>query len=494
MNAVLYTDGGNVTPRGPGGSGLCGYEYDPAVVGIPPQPDTDKEPIFGTSTAGFFRLKDLPFGETWVLPTRVISGTKSYAMAITNNIAELGAAIMAFEEIIASNWQSVTLRPDSNYVREGYTAHMDKWVRNGWVTSTGNDVANREIWEKLNELGKEITARGIGIRWMYVAGHSGEPGNERADALATEGKTNGIAGKSVRNVFYDDAKTSMMPAIVTEENPQDAQPISQFLLAMPRWYFINGDRTPQLTADNRAVYYLGVHGKDDELLGKPTYESGYSVVWLKEPNRALESIRVRQADIAPRVNHSIVIGHNDAIFQKATYDAISTRGASGIRPIPGTANLVSPTNQLMTRELVHARLAYDAVDELILAEAKLSAFVAGTITDTVTDITEQIFDSTEGKGGTVKRKIKKELGSGVRVLPVNVNLPIGSGRGVVHLNIGQDIMKRNQLAHLAKDDVTVSFVAWKMSDVSYGFGTIVESAGNIGIWVGSPANIRIAQE
>lgn len=100
----------------------------------------------------------------------------------TNNSMELLAAIQALETV--PSHLPVTLRVDSLYVKNGATTWHHGWVARDWYNSDGKPVANRSAWERLLTL-----AEGRDIRWEHVKGHSGDEGNERADALATLGRS-----------------------------------------------------------------------------------------------------------------------------------------------------------------------------------------------------------------------------------------------------------------------------------------------------------------
>jgi ribonuclease HI len=95
----------------------------------------------------------------------------------TNNRMELMAAIMALETI--SEGCDVVLHTDSQYVRQGITLWLPNWIRRNWRTAGGDAVKNRDLWERL----QAASARHR-IDWRWVKGHSGDPGNERVDALA----------------------------------------------------------------------------------------------------------------------------------------------------------------------------------------------------------------------------------------------------------------------------------------------------------------------
>lgn len=103
----------------------------------------------------------------------------------TNNKMELTAVIEALEYIKpnATNYHIVNIHADSNYVLKGITEWIDGWKRKGWVNSKKQPVANRELWEKLDQLKSEIDNRTI-LSWVKVKGHSGDKWNELADDLA----------------------------------------------------------------------------------------------------------------------------------------------------------------------------------------------------------------------------------------------------------------------------------------------------------------------
>ncbi|GAA1547208.1 ribonuclease HI [Actinomadura kijaniata] len=99
----------------------------------------------------------------------------------TNNRMELMAAIRALEHLTRPSF--VQVHTDSTYVRQGITQWMRSWKRNGWRTADRKPVKNDDLWRRLDE-----ATRRHRVEWFWVKGHAGDPGNERADALATEGR------------------------------------------------------------------------------------------------------------------------------------------------------------------------------------------------------------------------------------------------------------------------------------------------------------------
>ena len=98
----------------------------------------------------------------------------------TNNRMELMAAIVGLEALKKPS--RVTLSTDSRYVMDGLTKWIHGWQKNGWKTADRKPVKNAELWQALDALAKQHE-----IKWLWVKGHAGHPGNERADQLANRG-------------------------------------------------------------------------------------------------------------------------------------------------------------------------------------------------------------------------------------------------------------------------------------------------------------------
>ncbi|OAQ57224.2 ribonuclease H domain-containing protein [Pochonia chlamydosporia 170] len=73
------------------------------------------------------------------------------AFAQTSNRAELRAVLAAlrFRHWRGGGFSTLVFATDSEYVAEGATSWIRGWVRNGWKTSTGADVKNKDMWEVL---------------------------------------------------------------------------------------------------------------------------------------------------------------------------------------------------------------------------------------------------------------------------------------------------------------------------------------------------------
>jgi ribonuclease HI len=76
----------------------------------------------------------------------------------------------------------VVLHTDSIYVMKGLTEWLRGWKARGWKTASKEPVKNVDLWKRLDELCAQHR-----IKWVWVKGHSGHHGNERADRLANKG-------------------------------------------------------------------------------------------------------------------------------------------------------------------------------------------------------------------------------------------------------------------------------------------------------------------
>ncbi|KAI1299352.1 Ribonuclease H1 [Halotydeus destructor] len=100
----------------------------------------------------------------------------------TSNRAEIFAAIKAIELASRYGYRSITLITDSSFLIKSVDEWIPAWRSNGWRTYDGSAVVNRPDFEEL----LEVSAR-IAVTYLFVAGHSGDPGNDAADRNAKEG-------------------------------------------------------------------------------------------------------------------------------------------------------------------------------------------------------------------------------------------------------------------------------------------------------------------
>ena len=103
-----------------------------------------------------------------------------FDLKTTNNKMELKAVIEGLKTINPKI--NVTIITDSQYVKNGINQWIFNWKKNGWKTAAKKPVKNIDLWKELDDLVENRS-----VDWEWVKGHSGNPGNERADQLANKG-------------------------------------------------------------------------------------------------------------------------------------------------------------------------------------------------------------------------------------------------------------------------------------------------------------------
>lgn len=98
----------------------------------------------------------------------------------TNNRMELTAVIRALEAL--KRPCDVKIYTDSVYVQKGISEWIVGWKARQWRTADKKPVKNDDLWKMLDSLASQHQ-----IQWIWVKGHAGNAGNERADALANQG-------------------------------------------------------------------------------------------------------------------------------------------------------------------------------------------------------------------------------------------------------------------------------------------------------------------
>jgi ribonuclease HI len=106
---------------------------------------------------------------------RIVSGAQPHT---TNQRMELTAALEGLASLPGR--RRVELFTDSSYVMNCFRDRWwARWEANGWVGVAKQPVVNRDLWERLI-----AETRRHDVVWHKVKGHSGDPLNERVDALA----------------------------------------------------------------------------------------------------------------------------------------------------------------------------------------------------------------------------------------------------------------------------------------------------------------------
>jgi ribonuclease HI len=116
----------------------------------------------------------------------VLAESSGFEAATTNNRMELTAVIDGLRHTLSNrdaflSSHHLVVITDSQYVRQGITDWINRWRRNGWMTTAKKPVKNSELWKSLDELNSLIAPE-----WKWVKGHAGDMHNEECDRLVQE--------------------------------------------------------------------------------------------------------------------------------------------------------------------------------------------------------------------------------------------------------------------------------------------------------------------
>ncbi len=487
---VCYPDGG--CSGTDAGGGMHGYFYD--KVG---DPVTQKTNVNTPTTHGY--SYDLNLEALIEAGARVVRplGFVDYVLPIrdgTNNIGELCGAIAALRAALDTEVLSLKLLPDSEYVIKGTTQWVQGWLENRWVTRNGEPVKNVGLWQQWleywNRLPEEVR-KTYSINW--VQGHSGNLGNDRADALATRGKRRAIK-QEARVDEWTYSPNSKYLARNSEYNR---------LLCLNNLYYTTG--LPGIPTNDRGqvVYYCDSHGDDPDLYGKPMSDSTYSVVYLREPDAVLEAIRECQQEADLGTDGTGYRGYLSRVFSGEQYADLLVNGKRDLLVTGKGRNVTNVGDVILTREIRPRLLAWKAEDSFSVLRGIFDTWLLKRVSgdgsvrgDVVgTDITGLLF---------VKELEKKKEVTKVAplVLPTTTSFKVDVGYNLtgtqettsLKLTVGIDLPNRAVLAGLAErsGDVLKAYVlTWRESDRGFRYAVVLEAGEDVAIYAAVHANLHV---
>lgn len=493
---VMYADAGCRPNPGPGGMGIHGYIYTTGqpLKGVGRNFEVSSRGYVAKTASVRLASKDADPREhldRWdslaVTPINYIDYYGTVESPATNNACEISAVSRALQHaLVEPDVKYLQILTDSEYTKNGSNNWIDNWANNGWVKSDGGEIANAALWMELKKHRDAVVDKGIQVRFDWVRGHNGDPGNEKADMHATIGVFQSQKGVMEESTVRTDADRYWKNF---QRHP---------FLSLPRCYF-----NSLTDACVPGHYYIGTHGKDNDLGGKRVSDHAFGVVRLSEPDVVIEKIRSIQ---------SAVNNGEDAIFN-ILLDQIY---------IPEVANpllqygpmVVSAPNSYcahlfhhygdtpLTEQFKPAKLMHRTVDLLQELSKLLDTHKEPNDNVVLTDITAAIYDITtkvtkSKKGGDEKVEtivtLRPELVVGTSTLEVSIRHPFSVGEELtdLKLTLGIDIPDRNALKRLEGMNPSVNVVTWGVSEKAFRYATIVVADGCEGIWSGAYSNIRL---
>lgn len=467
---IIYADAGCRPNPGFGGWGIHGYTY------------SDEKPKKGSGNTSQYLTKYGYVEKSSVKdkseiqeikPISYIDGYGTFSQHITNNIGEITSATNALEYAHDKDISEVTILTDSEQVVKGATDWLDIWKNNNWMKTDGMPVANQNYWLNLSNCLDKLKIKDIKVNFNWVKGHSTHLGNQLADKLATVGVLHSKDGKNINQI--EESKADGYWTNTSDKNP---------LINLRSLYF-----STRIESIIPGEYFLGNHGKDDELLGKRSADGCYGYVQLKTPEPVIEIMRNKQYALACCLD-VIMMARLDKLFEADIYKDMLNHGDVCLyAPSMNKLDLCYLDREPVTKELRPPRLALRAVEAVNILKGITLAWQSGTDTSlTKTDVTN-VFYETDEKGNL---KLKPEFVVGFSTLPVEVTYNKDK-KDKIDIVLGVDLPERNYLKRLEKMNPKVYVVTWMESDRMYRYATIIKTDDDIGCYCGFYSNMRFVE-
>jgi ribonuclease HI len=474
---VLYTDGS--FRQNKAGWGIHGYTYND--VAMKSKAATKQQP----TARGY---EDVEAKDT-VTVIEYIDGYGKIEGKATNNTAELGAAIGAFEYALTTPAKSMVMRMDSEYVRKGISSWIPGWQRNNWVKPDGLPVANKDYWLRLIDLKASWLEPKRKLELQWIKGHSNDTGNDKADANALLGANHETkyvvkpAGEAADPVV---AGSMTNPVLVEVEaaviNKPKKQPVNPLVLESRLLFGFNTGEKPD------GFYYMfnlgrssnyGAKPKDsakdklakaDLLIGRPISDATFGVYKALEPDEFIESLIDMHAKEMPSVNPELGVINLANVYSAQIRSRLDNSGSTLLTKHTDILTLATGDHKLISRTLNPPRRANEAVAKFQILQRQLEDYLSGrkSMGVDVIDVTDLFFEQvTSGKKEI--RQLKKTITQNTQAVEATVKFRERDVKIKLVLNI--DIPSRNQLNRIGAGYSKVALLITAVGPMAYSYAT-----------------------
>lgn len=407
-------------------------------------------------------------------------GAGGEGTGISNNTAEVQAALNGYKYALDLDVKKINLFTDSEYVILGMNS-IDKWKGNGFTKKDGTSLASPHLWKEMSDIKDRILAKEIECSFNWTRGHSGNEGNEAADRLATRGVL------SQQKKMFDPVYEKLVKGKTeTKVDYPDYNP----MITGKRLFFKTN--IEDIMKDGRFFYasatYEDKKEMDNKQAGKQASDTHYAFYVTRNAIPAFDKLKnmfneAVETAIAP-VLIKLDLVRKAEVWKElniapATY--ASMKGLLALTPNKETlGEIMSPPKLVfkMIDYFEHGRnllLDYESKDKRIMA----------------INVTDR-FITTNSKG---KQEIVDTFTQNDKSVTFpDVTLPNGSTVNV-KLNVGIDMPNRNQLNNIiksnAKDPITINVVLWSIGERSYHCGMIIECKDESCVYFTTEASYRL---
>lgn len=429
----------------------------------------------------------------------------------SNNVAELRGIKKAIEICLDHGIPEATIYCDNQYAISGYSRLPD-WKKNGYYNRDGSGIKNLGEWQDFAKTHTKVEEYKFKPTIKWVKGHNDNPGNERADDLATQARILAKKGD------YDDKEFKILDLAAPEKLPKMKY---NRMLMCDDWYFALSEKDMPTNKDGMIAYFGG-KSPDDDAVCKPDSEAYFSLTYLKETIPVLDIVYNEQHRINVNDDPYWVTGRLRSILT-ATGGAVLLRDGAkyaeptGLAPSHrkerdkkgysrGRANwrikedLLDNKGNELTYIANPPRNSFALWDYRTQLASLLDGYLDGTLGEHcyITDISDLIYDEiiTMTKAKVPKEKVTLKVRP--EISPpnnsLNVLVAFNGEEYKIPMLIGQEIPNRNGFSGLLtmkKGKPKVSILAVANGGASFRYHCIVELDGETTIWSAEWANLYV---
>lgn len=391
----------------------------------------------------------------------------------TNNFTELSAMLKALELIRQTKPRQATILADSKYALEGLVVNLSKWEASGGVTSTGSPVKNWECWKLVSAVFKEIiSAAETRLLFSYVPGHSGEPGNEKADYNANRAM-----------ILQRDEPGKEVYKLSDRKGYIQGTKLSSRLLEQRWWYALNDQTSYPVDFDDRHVYFFGNHGTEDEedLIGKSTATAKVSILFTQEKEPVLELLGDFLKQRFYDGTQIMTLGFLENILEAERYSTLLEDKRAVLWDDPNNLVIRTPDKKPVLKCLRPTYLGFRLLSRFEGLLRILSHNTKGTGKTVTTDITDLCVTTTQQGNKKPVTKPTEAMDPPNKTIDVVADYWLSDGtkgKAKLKLKLGQDIPQRNSINAIGTAEMKIRVITWPEGSRSFRYGTLLEIDGD----------------
>lgn len=453
---IAYTDGSAEPNPGPCGGSMHGYVYEEFA-------DKQKDAPTGvviTNMGYLSKINSNNFNYKIVNPVLYLDGVYTYSGIGTNNIGELIGVLETLKYVLKNNDElkidKIVFYTDSTYTINAYrnimTSDEKKWNK--------PDKPNIEILREINIYLKKADFYNLVIDFVKVKGHSNDFGNDIADRLAWVARNTSSNNEVFIDVLVSDGKKYWKPKIERES-----------VLKFKNIYYL-----PFIRGKERSKFYGVIDYKSDEVVGKKTNNALYGVVKLKELPEIVENVMNYIADYLKNFSMVTEVSLKDIYTsQHMRYHNFLKEKAYKFYSGKGYKYLYLDETPIIQTVENHGlgTLAFQKIKEL---NTVLEKYEQNEIkpNQEVIDITDYIFDVDD------KTTMKLDTLSKNIIVDINIDGKVYK----VPIILGKEMLSRNQLKSLEKEEPEIKMIIEKVSEKFFKYYIVIETLEFSSIWSG----------